>query len=247
MTYVRSLEGFTPPPRFEPEADPFTKANIQESASADAGFSTIETITLEPVDEDPATPQTRNFTTDQAQLAKGWYRIVWEDASGDTFEGRAVYYRALPSWAPSVSEVAALIRARTKDSGGNEVGTFDSTTRPTGRQAERLIEMAVARVTTAVGTNLCTADIEADARDCAALYAAMLAEQSYYPEMTQAAGSSFNSLKALWEPAIKTLTEQVAETCGGEGDGGEATGAPVGHVSAAFDDREIIGPNGPMF
>lgn len=39
--------------------------------------------------------------------------------------------------APSVLDVAALMRARTKDSNGIEVGTFNDDTRPTSARCSR--------------------------------------------------------------------------------------------------------------
>jgi hypothetical protein len=45
---------------------------------------------------------------------------------------------------PSVADVALLIRARTKDADGREVGTFTDETRPTDEQVEEHISAAVA-------------------------------------------------------------------------------------------------------
>jgi hypothetical protein len=42
--------------------------------------------------------------------------------------------------APSVADVAALLRARTKDVNGEEIGTFNDDTRPTSAQVLTLIE-----------------------------------------------------------------------------------------------------------
>jgi hypothetical protein len=38
-------------------------------------------LNLSPLDADPATPQSRNFTTTQAALDTGWYKIIFLDAS----------------------------------------------------------------------------------------------------------------------------------------------------------------------
>ena len=53
--------------------------------------------------------------------------------------------------APTIRDVAALIRARTKDSNGNEVGNFTADTRPTDVQAQEAIDHQVAAVHRAVG------------------------------------------------------------------------------------------------
>lgn len=240
MTYVRTFEGFAPPPRYEAAADPFTEVSIEEAAANTGPFAVIETIALAPPDEDPASPRLRNFTTDEATLDPAWYRLTWKDAGGQTFEAEPIYFPEVPAWTPSVADVAAHIRARTKDSAGNEVGTFDSTTRPTGREVERLITKAVRRVQTAVGEP-CNAALEADAGAAAAIYAAMLIEQSYFPEQTAPGGSSFNSLYSLWKDQIRTLDEEIARTCGGVG---PEPGGGAGLRPAAYTDvREMIGPN----
>jgi len=146
-------------------------------------------------------------------------------------------------WKPSVADVAAHIRARTKDAGGNEVGTFDETTRPTGDEVELLIDKAVRRVQTQVGEP-CNETLREDAGAAAALYAAMLVEQSYFPEQTAPTGSSFNSLNTLWKELIAVLDKEVARICGGEAGGEGGTPSGAGLTLAAYTDaREVIGPN----
>jgi hypothetical protein len=244
VTFVRSFEGFRPPPRFEPEADPFTKAKIEESDARTGTYALIETIPLSPVDADPAKPATRSFTTDKATLDPAWYRITWEDASADTFVGTPIYFPLEPAWQPSVDDVAALIRARTRITGGKLAMTFNDETKPTGAEVERLIRQAVLRVSTSVGMEPCNADLEQQASYATSLYAAMLVEQSYYPEQTTREQSSFQSLYTLWKETISTLAERVNDECGEGGvDGGEGgEGVDTRHPVAHFDNREIIGP-----
>lgn len=54
--------------------------------------------------------------------------------------------------APTIRDVAALIRSRTKDSNGNEIGNFTADTRPTDIQAQEAIDHQVAAAHRAVGT-----------------------------------------------------------------------------------------------
>lgn len=248
MSFVRSFVDVAPPARFDAGADPFTVALIQEAAEREGAFETIESITLSPVDTDPSKPLERNLTTDKATLAAAWYRVVWEDASGDTFAGASFYVPALPDWAPTVRDVAALIRARTKIPGGGEAGTFNENTRPTGLEVEALIYQAVRRVSSAVGGEPCSDELRFDASGAAAIYAAMLAEQSYYPEQTRAEASSFRSLEMLWKDQIKTLAAAVAEQCGGQGTGGEDGGGNAGALAAGgfSDGYPLIGRDYPV-
>jgi hypothetical protein len=52
---------------------------------------------------------------------------------------------------PSVADVAVLLRARTKDVNGVEVGTFNDDTRPSSSQTITLIEEAVADIQVRMG------------------------------------------------------------------------------------------------
>lgn len=103
-TYVRTLTGFAPPAR--EDGIPFTTALIQEAASEAGPFTTIETITLDPVDTNPAAPTSRDFTTGLATLdPAGWYRIQWQDVSGHAFNSDPAYF---PSPAGAYTTVGAL-------------------------------------------------------------------------------------------------------------------------------------------
>ena len=80
MAFTRSFEGFKPPRRFD--SVPFVSVEIREAASESGTYSTIETVALSPVDTDPANPASRNFTTDEAVEAVGWYVIRWVGGGG---------------------------------------------------------------------------------------------------------------------------------------------------------------------
>jgi hypothetical protein len=80
MTVI-TLTDFSPPPRFD--GLPFTQARIEEAATASGTFTAIETFALDPVDADPESPASRSFTTEDATLDDGWYRVVFIDANGD--------------------------------------------------------------------------------------------------------------------------------------------------------------------
>lgn len=229
---IRSFEGFAPPPRYD--SLPWTKAELQESAERDAGYTTIETFTLVP-DKDPANPAIRNFTTAKATLDPAWYRFIWKDAAAATSTSDPIYTPTPVAWRPTVAEVAAHLRARTKVPGGTEVGTFTEETRPTAGDVERLIDQAVRRVASSITYEPCSPGLETDAQGAAALYCAMLVEQSYYPETTTAGGSSFLSLNTLWKEQISTLVEAVAEECGigiGVGGSGEGGGGGIAQMPA---------------
>lgn len=247
MSFTRSFQGYAPPPRYEEEAKPFTKALIQEAAVAEEPtWVTIETINLE-VDADPADPASRNFSTDAATLDQALYRIVWEDEDGVQFEGALVRYPPAPDWAPSVRQVAALIRARTKVAGGGEIGTFNNNTRPTGTEVEAIIDQAADHVLAALAAEPCNDKLRQSCGAAAALLAAVLIETSYWPEQAEARGSAATRLESLFEARMKALTASVAEQCGGGDEEGEEGEGPSAVAAGGFNDGyPLIGRDYPV-
>lgn len=108
-------------------------------------------------------------------------------------------------WAPTVDDVAALVRVRTKPADGQvPLGTFNTSTRPTEFQVETLITQAVGYVQSIIGTDL-DEDLYDRAGNVAALYAAMLVELSYYPEQISTDRSPYEKLKELFDGAMSGL------------------------------------------
>jgi hypothetical protein len=148
-----------------------------------------------------------------------------------------------PSWRPTTKAVASYIRTRTKVAGGGIVGDFTTETKPTGEQAEEVISEACDYIATSLGVDEpCNDNLKRRTGVVAAMYAALLIEQSFYPETTESRGSSFKSLEALFNPALKRLEVAVEEQCG-EGEGGGADGL---HPKAEgnFPTTEMAGGSG---
>lgn len=165
----------------------------------------------------------------------GAYTVLWDDgtkpltAAHISTDDLTVTYSKPPAgpeqpvpWRPTVDQVASYIRARTKVPGGGLAGTFNTQTKPTAEQVEPLIDEACDFISTSLGEKgPCSGNLERRTGVLAAMYAAMLVEQSYYPESTSNAGSSFKSLEALFNPQLKRLEVAVEQQCGeGEGGGG---------------------------
>jgi len=74
---TRSFTGFRPSSRYDDV--PWNRVRIQEAAEEDGTYSVIDTLTLSPLDADPAQPAARNFTTHEATLDDAWYRIFFLD------------------------------------------------------------------------------------------------------------------------------------------------------------------------
>ena len=112
---------------------------------------------------------------------------------------------------PSVEDVALLLRARTKDSNGNEVGTFDDDTRPTAEQVEEQIDAAVALV----GMRLPPTDqlpvaLQPAIAALVAYRAALRIEKSYFPEQVRSDRSAYDQLKEEYTDDLTALQEVLA-------------------------------------
>jgi hypothetical protein len=118
---------------------------------------------------------------------------------------------------PDVSDVGALLRARTKDLNGAELGTFNDDTRPTGAQAQALCVHASDEVYAELGpyANL-AASIKFSARRLVALRAAMLIELSYFPEQVRSDKSAYERYRELYEATLPRLREAARETADGD-------------------------------
>ncbi len=84
MSQTVSFVEYTPPARYD--TLPWTDVKIEESDTATISDATvwtlIDTITLSPVDTDPALPAARNLTTSNASdTPLLWYRLIWVDAA----------------------------------------------------------------------------------------------------------------------------------------------------------------------
>lgn len=108
----------------------------------------------------------------------------------------------------TIDDVAARIRARTKDSNGNEVGTFNADTRPTDVQAQEAIDHQVVLLHKRVGTigDVCTSL----AQGVVALGAAAEIELSYFPEQVRRDFSPYPFLITQYDAALQGLYDCVA-------------------------------------
>jgi hypothetical protein len=123
-----------------------------------------------------------------------------------------------PDWAPSPSDVGAVLRSRTKDTNGNELGTFTSDTRPTDGQVNELIETAVAGLSSDVGT--VPDKLQDAARRLAAIGTAMLVELSFFSEQINTDRSPYDRLKDWYDERFARLKKQIEDVNAGGDVGG---------------------------
>lgn len=132
---------------------------------------------------------------------------------------------------PTVDDVGALLRARTQDSHDDEIGTFNTETRPTGAEVDRIIAQAHNVILNSTG-NLdelsCSGaeSIREGAKYLTSLLAACLIELSYFPEQVKSDRSPFQQYYDIFTGEIAgmpALVEAASECRGGEV---EATDGP---------------------
>ena len=112
-------------------------------------------------------------------------------------------------WRPTVDDVAALLRARTKDAQMNEVGTFTDKTRPTDVEVEQLITNGCAKIASLVGWDI-PGDAQAEATHLASIIAACEVELSYFPEQVRSDRSPYPQLWALFQDDRDSFIQHVA-------------------------------------
>jgi hypothetical protein len=117
---------------------------------------------------------------------------------------------------PTTVDVAAILRARTKDLDGQEVGDFNANTRPTGTDVEKIIDLAYNEVTGRSGVYLGTRCASL-AYALVTIRAAMWVEGSYWPEQVRSDRSIFAELAEQYTNGVTTLDTCVAGNLPGDG------------------------------
>ena len=115
------------------------------------------------------------------------------------------------------ANVAALLRARTKDGGGVEVGEWTADTRPTAEQVDETILLARGIVEARVGSPV---DACLGAFEVAVCFeAACIIEKSYFPEQVESGRSQYDQLRA----EADTIVQGVKDCQAGNLPDGDAT------------------------
>jgi hypothetical protein len=117
---------------------------------------------------------------------------------------------------PTVDDVATLIRARTKDKDGGEIGTFTPDTRPTDVQVQQLIILAEGDVLVQTGTKLWPANAAA-ATSMIALRSACFVELSFWPEQIRTDRSAYEPLWRMYEAGMVSLLAAIEAGAGTDG------------------------------
>jgi hypothetical protein len=133
-----------------------------------------------------------------------------------------------PDYLPSTDDVATLLRARTKDDNGTELGKWTADTRPTDDEVARLIALAARELVPPDFAGPCTRS----AQSAITYHAACLIELSYFPEQVRSDRSPYEELKALADAARSELDVCISS---GAPDGGGAGGEGYAYHSLPID------------
>lgn len=207
MTLV-SLADYTPAPRFD--GVPWAQARLEESVAKDGPWTPRQTFALSPIDADPANPETRQFTTVNATLIDGWYRIVWIDGSFAESATEPVQ-NILPveaEYYPTLAQVARHLASRTRDQYGAIRGTFDDKTSPKGGLVSSLIPEAAEKVADVVG-DVVPDEFLDDARNLVALRTAMQVELDFFPDQINTNRSPYQQLSDLFDKESALLAQAI--------------------------------------
>jgi hypothetical protein len=116
-------------------------------------------------------------------------------------------------YTPTVDDLGAIMRARTKNKLGKELGTFTDDTRPTGAEVEGVIAQAVALVSPRLGGSV--ADRLQDlARSIVTLRAAMMIEASYTPETDDGAGTAYDRYETQYTESLEAYDVAAGHDAG---------------------------------
>ena len=121
---------------------------------------------------------------------------------------------ALVGWQPTVDDVGSILRARTKDVHGNELGTFNHETRPTGSQVQQIIN-AITPSYELMLPETPEPAVTKTARHLAALHAAIHVETSFFPEQVETGRSPVNLLRETYDTERDALMGHLSGTVEG--------------------------------
>lgn len=156
---------------------------------------------------------------------EGQYQVVWDTggASPQWATDEITVTGSTPEPFPSdllcdVEDVASLLRARTKDDSGNELGDFTADTRPTDTEVEVLIEQA-AEMVLAVANGDVPTRLYSFGRHVVALRTAMMVELTYWPEQVQRENSPYQHIRGMFEDALEVWNKSLDDSGGVRGRG----------------------------
>ena len=168
----------------------------------DGVASTYTAITTPPI----GNPSTGVYNIYLEPAIAGEWVGVWT-CDGPIAQSAPIQFTvsALPhAFVPTVSAIAAVMRARTLGAANTITGQFSDETPPTGDQAQEVILRAAGDIIGRVGAQI--PDTQRELARSAILYkAAYLIEIGYFPEQVSTGRSPADHYDSLWREALNGL------------------------------------------
>lgn len=143
----------------------------------------------------------------------GSYTIRWDNGADPplyAIEGLTVSTGEI-EFVPTVAEIGVILRARTRqDVTGDELGTFDNTTRPTGLQVQQHIDAAAAFVQLRLGPNI-PEGMMASAREAVTYRAGYMIELSLADDRSDNPDSAYQRLKGQYDETMTALQDSLLD------------------------------------
>ena len=143
----------------------------------------------------------------------------------------------ISDYTPSLQEVGSLIRSRTTDKGGNEIGSFNSDTQPNATQVNENIQDVVQELYSVFGADIPDSPntddpdvLRRSALRCACYGAAALVELSHFPEQVAAGRSPYKAYDERYQQAMKRISKAISEI-----EAGGTPGNTSDSVTALYD------------
>lgn len=130
---------------------------------------------------------------------------------------------------PTLADLGAMMRARTRDASGVELGTFTADTRPTAAEATVAITRALGLVAPRLGT--VPSSLYELAKGIVALRAAMLVETSYVPEETGPDTSAYAAYREQYRDALADY-ESAPRDAAADRASSRTASVPMGFLAA---------------
>ena len=160
----------------------------------------------------------------EAPLDCGDYCLVWMDGAGTpgfapifdplhVMSSVGTVTADLPAIdvakvTPTTAEVAQILRTRTVEAGGNDVGEFTDTTRPSVDEVEDVVDQAVDNVLAQLRP-WCDIRHYSQIKRAVGLHAAVMIETSYYRET--AGDAAVNQLRTQERSVISGIQQRMQE------------------------------------
>lgn len=126
------------------------------------------------------------------------------------------------SYRPTIAQVGSVLRARTKDKYGSELGTFNNDTRPTAEQVEDLIDLAIGDTSAAIGQAVPSV-LWQGVTMLVAINTANLIQASYWPEQVEDNSAVFDFWTTWYQNGLKNMAMAVRAENLGDDEGADGT------------------------